>query len=359
MGTKPHLVMVGIQITVSIIDALKTNESAKTQQAAVADPANYKDMPKAMAAFVEAWPLSSTVTDYLRASGVHQTCPREFVLNYWQPQANRSFALRSQFMMNCGTYLHWMVQNVILGPMGVLKGTWIGPPLPGSNSPQVHVGYHPDPEKTIEEWNRQVAPSWIYQENEVWDEEYRIKGHTDGEVSIDRIHWLGQNLPLLKANPHKAFQELQSIGTGTEALFELKTTGDFVFNKTKTAADIADYYKMQADIYLKLTGHTNTVFWYMGRDKMDSNILMYEHNTMWWTQAARKARIIWEAIRDETLPDSMMACSVPISARAKSCVFRGPCWDRRLDFPKYVADGKAAAAAEGRTLLDLSARVWS
>lgn len=87
----------------SILDALQTNDTAKAKKAAARDPTKMANLPGAMKAFMEAMPLQETSTDFLRASGLFYTCPREFVLNYWSPVANRWFDARSQFMMGCGS----------------------------------------------------------------------------------------------------------------------------------------------------------------------------------------------------------------------------------------------------------------
>ena len=49
-----------------------------------------------------------------------------------------------------------------------------------------------------------------------------------------------------------------------------------------------------------------------------------------------KAEIIWEAIRDRTLPESRMACRVPTDTRAKSCVHADQCWKRLSGTTEFV-----------------------
>jgi hypothetical protein len=254
-------------------------------------------------------------------------------------------------MMGIGTHLHEYLQNCVLGPMGVLKGYWVRQRFQG---PEVVAGYHPDPEKTIWELNEQRKPTWQYQEYQMFDEKYRISGHSDAVLSVERIKWLSDNLKLFRADPSKALKELQSIAPGKECLGEIKTSGAFVFKKVKNYADIPDYYKMQASIYQELLAMPSTLFWYVNRDTCESRVISYPREKMWWNDATSRARIVWEAIRDQRMPDTFNKCLMPQDKRAKNCSFCKQCWDKKFDMAKYVADGKDRADKEGRKLLDLS-----
>lgn len=343
----------------SLTDALKL-ANGDTDPKPVPKPAAKKPkgpatpqspLPLAMKSFVEAWPMQSTYTDFIRASGAYFVCPREFVLNYWQPKANRFFDTKSQFMMSTGTHLHEFIQNCVLGPMGILKGAWQGPQ--GTKD-----GYHPDPALAIEEIAGQRPQTWNYVEYRMFDPQWRISGHADGVVSLDKVNWLKDNEALVKNNSTKAFEELAKIPSGDECLLEIKTTNSYSYKKLVTANDIADYYKMQAVIYQKLLGYDRTIFWYLNRDTMTSKILTYHYDEGWWKQVCNKARIIWEAIRDETLPDTFMACKTPTDKRAKDCIFQEECWAKKFDMARYVDEGKKQAEKEGRNLLDLSKQTW-
>jgi len=221
----------------------------------------------------------------------------------------------------------------------------------------VKRGFHPDPEKSIYEIQHQTDLTWRYVEYQHWDPQWRIGGHTDGLICENRIKWIYENRKLYKADPLKAYRELAGCGLDQEMiLFELKTAGNYVYDKIDNPDAIAEYYKMQANVYQAMTGIGKTMFWYMKRDDYTSKAFIYEYDQKWWDLAKRKAQIIWEAIRDESLPESMMLCKLPSDKRAKECAHGETCWmnARKLDWPKYVADGKARAEAEGRKLLDLS-----
>ena len=339
----------------TLLEVLQKNDAARTQQANHRDPTKLPNLGGAMKTFMEAWPNQPTGTDFLRASGLYYTCPREFVLNYFSPVANKWFDARSQFMMSCGSHLHEVIQEMVLGPMGVLKGRWVSVPIAASGA-KIHTkeGYHPDPERAIWEWTMQQPLTWKYEEITVWDERLRISGHVDGLVSVDRIEWLSQNLPLMKLDPKKAYMELCKIPPGTEAKLEIKTTGSWVYQSIKMPNDISDAYKMQSNVYQKLLGVDRVIFWYVNRDTMDSKMLPYWFEKHWWDTAASKARVIWEAIRDLKLPDAFAACKTPQDGRAVKCVFKELCFHRWQpgQFEQWAKD--QMAKQPDRKWLDLS-----
>jgi len=353
----------------SVLDAYKSWVEAAEERRIARDPKKFADLAKCVQAWMNAWPDQETYTDFLRASNLYFTCPREFVLNYWQPTRNRSFDWKAQLMMGTGTYLHGYMQDCVLGPLGVLYGRWANTKetkkvaeWEGGIEDYKIEGpcFHPDPERTIREIVDQQPITWKFVEKRVWDEHWRIRGHLDGEVDVGRATWLSDNMTLFKRDPMKAMKELWSIPMSQLFAFELKTSGNYVLEKTNTARDIADYYKTQAVIYQKLTGHENTVFWYLGREQFVSKLIVYPYDEGWWTTATRKAKIIWRSIKNETLPDAGMACKLPTDKRAKSCAHAIPCWAsaRDFDFAEYVARGKELAIEEGRKLLDLSGKEY-
>lgn len=336
----------------SLLEVLQEMGEKKAALAAVTDPKVFGDLPGALAAFAGMWPPSSSFTDVLRASQIHDVCPRQFVMNYWHPTASVSFDLKSHLMMNMGSFLHEFLQNCVLGPMLCLKGNW-----KHSQSGQVvKDSFHPDPEDSIRCVVNQEPVNWQFQEQRLFHALYRIAGHTDGILSIDRIQWLSQNLPLVKKSPKEAFKQLAAIPSGEEAIGEIKTTGSFVFNALERPDQIAPYYKSQASVYQALTGIPKTVFWYVSRDTMTSKFLLYVGEKAHWNEAKSKARVIWEAIRDERLPEAFNACKLPSDKRAKTCPFKSECFATggRFDMARFVQAAKARAAQEGRKLLDLS-----
>ena len=334
----------------SIVDILKSNDSAGPLDPVEKPAPSLKVFETSVQKFVSSWPGVVTYQDYLRASEFYFICPREFVLNYWQPKSRGGYELSGNLMMGLGSFLHSYLQDQVLGPMGVLRGDWKNQ----DTGELVVDSYHPDPEKAVDDVVNQRPVTWRYVEFRVWDSLYRLSGHIDGVVSLDRVVWLNNHFKLIKSDPVEAFRQLQLIDPGEECLLEIKTSGTRVFDRTKTVSEVAPYYKSQAIIYQKLKGVPKTLFWFISRDTMKNRLFLYEYDDKWWIDITTKSRIIFEAIRDETLPDLFMACKAPTDRRAKGCPHREDCWTRKFNFTKYVADGKSRADQEGRQLLDLA-----
>jgi hypothetical protein len=330
-----------------IVDALEAAETGMRHE-----PAKVTNLAKATNTWMGSWPPQPSYTDVLRASQMFDMCPREFVLNYWQPTNNKQFDWVSRMRMSMGTHLHDYVQNRVLGPMGVLYGNWV----PLGLAHETVRGFHPDPGKTLHEIQHQKPITWRYSEDAVWDEGWRIRGHLDGYVCPRRIAWLQDNAGAMKSDPEGSCTRLHSLPFSEDelVLFELKTTGKYGFDKLSGPDSIADYYKAQAATYQRLTGRKSTLFWYIERDSLGSKTFYYDYDRGWWGEVRRKARIVWESIRDETLPEAMMKCKMPTDKRAVKCSHRDPCWLGRMDFKAFVLRGKRLAESSGRTLLDLS-----
>jgi len=347
----------------SVLNALQTNDAAKNKVAGHRDPTKLANLPGAMRAYMAAFPAQPSYEDVVRASGLGYLCPREFVLHYWCPTPNKTFDARSQFMMGCGTYLHSVIQNMVLGPMGVLKGYWKKYDTDASGqqmlvSANLEPRFHPDPERSIWEHTRQLPLSWQYEEYRVWDEDLRLAGHLDGVVSLDRIEWLADNFALVQADPHKAFTELAKIPAGDEAKLEIKTCGSWIYKKLRLSSDISEPYRMQSNAYQHLMGIHRAVFWYVDRDSMDSKMLPYWYEKHVWEHARHKIVTIWEAIRDFRLPEAFRCCNTPKERRAKDCVFKDLCFHRWApgQFENWCRD--QMKLQPNRQFLDLQGRTW-
>lgn len=331
-----------------MLSALTEINKERKDAEQLASPDKYTYLADAAKRWVDAWPNQSTHTDYLRASGMYWTCPREFILNYWSPTPNKSFDYSAQMKMAMGTHLHCYLQNCVLGPMGVLYGFWQNTT---DRKDEAREGFHPDFEKALWEIQHQHPLSWEYVEYNVRDEHYRISGHIDGIVDCDRIAWIHENSKLFTFNPVKWCKRLYDI-SGDLALFELKTTGSYTFDKLNKDSDIPAYYKQQAIIYQKLKGIKRTVFWFVEREDLESKCFFFEYDDGWWSDIKRKANLIWRFIKNEELPDSMMACKTPKDKRAKICVHSTNCWSSRLVFKDFVQ--KCKLSQPDRKWLDLS-----
>jgi len=193
-----------------------------------------------------------------------------------------------------------------------------------------------------------------YEEIKCFDPTYRISGHVDGQISLRRIEYLQERGLELKTDSIATMKLLRDLAHNSTDIInlEIKTCGSYVFKNLIDSNTIPEYYRMQAEIYQKMTGVRRTLFWYICRDTMDSKLILYEYTGKWWKDATKKATIIWKAIRDETLPVSGMACHTPKDKRAKECTFVKQCFGE-MDFTEYVRIGKERAKREGRTLLDL------
>ena len=307
---------------------------------------------KSVKLYMNAAPDQHTGTDILRASHMSGLCPREWVLNYWNPKPNRSFDGLSLLKMRMGTDYHFFMQNYVLGPMGVLYGTWKHrtDSIPGT------VGFHPDPELAISEMNRQLEPTWVYEEETLWSEKYRIRGHCDGTVSKDRLEAFAGMSKLVKEDLTKACKQLHEIPAGTMALMELKSGSAYGFEKLTDERSIPEYYKIQANIYMWLKGVDRSLFLFTERDQFKMKGIVYPYEASWINDVKRKARAVWESIRDEKLPETAMACLSPADKRAKSCVHALQCWNSRLDFKAWIKQCKEKQPE--RKWLDLSGVIF-
>jgi hypothetical protein len=334
-----------------VIESLKLLSDDKAAGVEAVKPDKYSNLKKTVQTWMNGWPNQESQTDLLRASGLFSVCPREFILNYWNPQPNREFDYKAQFMMSTGTHLHSYLQNQVLGPMGVLFGQWKHTGTSGI----VKEGFHPDPFRDLERAVKGWPLEWHYVEPKVWDETHRISGHVDGVICTNRLNFVNRNAHLFKSDPEGTCKRLHDLEMGELTLLEIKTTGSYIYKALKTSSDIASYYKMQAVIYQKLMKIPRTLFWFIERDTMQSKTMLYKYEHGWWKDATRKARIIWEAIRDRTLPDSMMACKMPTDPRSKKCVHSEACWSRLAgaggSFEKWIEE--RIEAQPGRTFLDL------
>jgi len=337
-----------------VLGALKALEASRTAEAAKTSTGKYGYLDVAMQHWIEGWESGYGYTDVLRCSGIYDLCPREFVLNYWRPLPGRSFKWISQVRMSVGTHLHLYLQDYVLGPMGILHGTWVDLSVvpEGEGGGTKTEGFHPDPERAQYEIQHQLPLTWRYVEKTVWDESLRIKGHLDGELGLQRVQWINENKELFAAQPAVAAKEMWKIPCEDMALLEIKSTGKVIYDKMVITEKLPPYYAQQATVYQKLSGIDTTVFWYMERGDLVSHCFAYEGEEAWWNEARRKAKLVWRALKNNTLPDSMKACAKPTLWRAKHCAHAKECWDPEFDFEAWRLE--QVAKQPERKWLDLS-----
>jgi hypothetical protein len=318
-----------------IVDIAKSRDKEQVTKFSSGDS---KAFTKAIKVWADVQPGRLPEVDILRASGMSFCCPREFVLNYFNPQISSGFDFKSQMMMGIGTFGHSFLQNEVFGPMGVLKGKWksyVTPTL-------VH---------TMDDCFRPEGSGWEYIEPQVWDRHWRVRGHIDGIISTERMKWYQDNAHLIKKRPEMV-KEVFNMPEGPLALLEGKTMGSRVYDRTNVWQDIAPYYLMQATIYQKLSGINLTTFYLVSRDTIDSKTINYVGEEKYWNEAKRAARLAWEGIRDLELPEAGMKCILPKDKRAKECSHSTACFGA-LDFKSYARRHMDIQRKAGRKFLCL------
>lgn len=312
-------------------------------------PMPKKTFAKCIKAFVDAWPNQDTYTDWIFISQLYYMCPREFVFNYWEPKPNVSFKCENRLMMHIGSVVHDYYQNQILGPMGILYGIW-------ENEAGQVEGYHPDPVNVF--WaNKNRKPlKWRFVESRVKDTNLRIRGKYDGKVCKNKLDWFIENLKLVKKDIFQAFKESKSIEPGKLDLLEIKTCGTYPYEKLENGDEISNSYKMQSEVYMDLTKTDSTAFLFMDRNTCKMISLRYDMDGKWVKEAYRKCKIVWESIRDEEFPDTMMACKTPDDGRSKKCVHNVMCWGASTESSKYIEVAKEMQP--DRKWLNLVGKTW-
>ncbi len=302
--------------------------------------------PKMLGKYVDLWPETSTDNTIIRVSGCYDLCPRQFVLDYWEPKGSKTFPFTSSLMAGMGTFLHTYIQDVLLGPLGILKGTW-----KNNVTGELHEGYYPEcGDGFYEMYLNNERKQYSYVENTVKDEHYRFVGHQDGIVDKARILAFMELMGNAKADFLTIRKEINAIPKSEECCFELKSSGDRVF-ELASAANLPPYYRLQACVYQKLSKLPETLFWYINRNTCESKMFLYSFEDMFWNEACRKADAVWRSIRDEELPETGMKCVSIKDKRAQSCPQQQMCW-AKINFKQWVQKQKEAQPQ--RVWLDLS-----
>ena len=307
--------------------------------------------------FVDKWAGRSGQVDILRCSGLHYVCPRAFVINYWRPAAPvATFDAVGYLRMNCGTSIHKFMQDVVLGPGLILKGSWHN-----TSDGSIVGGYHPDPERAIFEWEHSNMTTWEYIEPEYFDPHYRISGHSDGVVSIERLKVFNTLCKNKTVGLKAMLKELEKISGGEDALLEMKSTSAGGFTQVNGPTRLPGVYTLQAAMYQHMSGLSSTVFLYISRDNCAMNSFKFVATPSMVTYGLDKAAVIWESIRDRTLPVEYMPCMSLSDTAAKNCNVSDACFahfrsgSNYGDFHQFIEESKLAQP--DRKWLDLSG--WS
>lgn len=292
--------------------------------------------------YVRHWPGRQDRPGIIRASGVHFLCPKKFYYNYWMPSVYPMPDYPNQIFMGQGTFLHSYLQEILLGTMGVLKGTW---QTEGSTIPEVVDGFMPVDlaHKQLHDFARQEAHPVKYKEYAYYDEHWGLSGHCDGVISISRLKAVTKFLASRVDHPgldlRKRIEDVDPDKDGY-ALLELKTTSEYKFKALEGPETISRWYKSQATIYQRLSGYPTTVFLYLNRDSAQLKPVIFTHSTEEdWDPVKRKISVIWESIRDERLRHEYEACATPEDTAAKECPFVERCFAGKKTV-KFVARAK-------------------
>ena len=240
-----------------------------------------------------------TNTSYIRASSVPNLCPREEVLcaieGITRPD-DVDAGLNLTFLH--GTALHWAVQNQLLGPMGILYGTW--------KCERCLALYGAQREGRAEDWAVAMpkecacgAREFTYKEASFVDHDLRMTGHSDGFLVIPGLPGMG--------------------------ILEVKSIGSRYAKEIKVAPQIA--HMIQAHVYMMFTGFrwAKILYWQKGESGLGS---LVEHHVDRDEETIRRVqdaiRSIWAGVALKTLPERV--CATDSCAKAKACPVSTKCF---------------------------------
>lgn len=250
--------------------------------------------------------------DWIRVSSIGSMCPREEVLcSKNNVIRERSFDGDAGLNFGLGNAIHWLFQNRALAPTGRLIGswrcTWCGETY-GSQATQLV----PRPDRCIRcgaiagEAPRsggrpsvEIHPlAFLYVEEFVGNEEYRIGGHPDGFMSSSEE-------PIL----------LEFKSANDRNFFKYKDTPDFV-------------HVIQSQIYLWLTGLKRAKIIYLNKNGSKDNFLR-EHDLLYDAEVVERVQAAVRSVRDGIgggLVPARTVCADPSCQRAIGCKVRDICF---------------------------------
>lgn len=236
-----------------------------------------------------------------RPSEIGRLCPREYVFNYFNPQNSGDLEIESLMYMESGSLLHEVIQNQILGPMGLLYGSW------GKDGAVETECYQPSPEWTYIE--QSLKHNFFENHGSI------ISGKVDGLIDTNRYNWMLGGC----AGPPPEM-------SGKFVLWEFKITGDDKFKEIHLPEHVPDDHKVQVEIYQKLMGIDTAVFWYFNRNNFQRRFVEYTYTGKWWEYAKDKMESCVRAVEEKVLPTAYMPCTDINSSRAKKCHFAKQCF---------------------------------
>ena len=234
--------------------------------------------------------------DYLRASGIPSMCPREEVLcamHGIQRPDTVDAGLNVTFLH--GTSLHWGVQNVLLGPLGVLYGAWRCDECAFIHGEQ-------NSNKRFEEWAVKrpdicefdgcKSRAFTYVEASFRNDSLRLTGHSDGFLVLPGLPGMG--------------------------ILEVKSVGQKSAREIEQAPQIG--HIVQAHVYMMFTGFKwgKILYWKKGDFGMKA---LVEHHVERDEEMIENIRAsvqsVWSGIQSKELPERI--CANDGCPRARAC----------------------------------------
>lgn len=234
-------------------------------------------------------------SSWWRASGLPYVCPREEVL------AGLTGTVRydevtpdEQMTYGVGSGWHFVMQNEFLGPHGILFGKW--------DCWGCHKIYGEDmrPARRPKVCERCGGDRFLYEEIFLKNDEYKISGHPDGIIELDR---------------RKRVLELKSINE----------------NGFKNRVDMAPdpNHVIQINLYLWLTGLRDGLIVYQNKNGYGLRGLRayevdYDQDLV--SSMLSTISTVRHCLRTGNLPPRLIACDRPGAARVKECPLGKRCF---------------------------------
>lgn len=230
-------------------------------------------------------------TDYVRASGIYEFCPREeFLVSKYNISREDVIPERLWKTFNFGRVFEKCFRDEFLGDTGILIGKW-----------KCMICTHC--EESVNGMTRYIKPtecfvcggnSFSYVEEDILSPDGLLGGHPDGF-----IHW-----------------------DGRYSILELKTANDMNFNKVRK--EPMPRHVAQVQIYMLLTGYLFAQIFYFNKDSSEDlchEVVFDEVQAKSWQRKAEEWR---ESVITGKSPDR--TCLTSDCPRAKKCQVRQLCF---------------------------------
>lgn len=275
---------------------------------------------------------------FLRASSLFNACPREFVFRQILPRPAPVISTGNVNMvlsMSVGSYLHWYFQNCVLGPAGVLVGTWqcwMPDPKEKSLCRKVVFGYRPEGDLPDINDPQSMLLNWTFVEEGLYSEEFGITGHIDGvvdTVAMEAFTKKSEFEPIDFDDCHWK----DKIPKERLALLEIKSTNDNVLRTIKEdgVKYLSEQYRCQATIYQRLKGYDSTLFLYVDRKFFQFVGFEYFGEDSYWDLARVRGTQVQASIMTKELPPRILGCPFASAKRAKECIYCEVCFSEEPD----------------------------